>query len=222
MKSTVRESLSTALSTCVDDYGEEEVSLQCYRSEERSTSTLSSFQCIMLSQHDTSDLLEERMAEFDSGKQRCISRSGFRTLFAVDSKLSIELRIRKGATEAVVMISAVVHTPKTLNLHNEKHLLQGGSYSLMTKMMKHNATLKRATWGESQGSHVGVFDGNFLLIADVNTSVLSNKRKLDLVLDEFVSKASEISKDFSQTHESVQIKLRRRRGLIKAYNKTLI
>lgn len=82
---------------------------------------------------------------------------------------------------------------------------------------------RATTWSGAEKSHIGTCgDGNFVFVSNVSVSVLSNKVKLNLALNEFISKASSISSDFGETHESIMSNLRRRRALVKAYNKTML
>jgi hypothetical protein len=237
-KRSMHHSFST-LSTC-DDYGEEDLYLQSYRTEASSTSgSISSTSTstsgsdvappCQFALHEANAKLEERLAEFKSEdmQQQSTSRSSDRTLLVASSSLSIGLQICKDSSKKdVVVISAVVHdtnNAKVLNVNNKKVQLQG-SYSLMTKMMKHNTALQRASncWGDAEASHIGVCGGKIMFVANVNTSTLSNKRKFGMVLDEFASKASAFSNDFAQRSESAKSRLNRRKCLMKAYNKTIL
>jgi hypothetical protein len=154
-KRSMHDSFST-ISTC-DDYGEEDLYLQSYRTEESSTSSSSTSSnsssstsgsdgappCQFALHEEANAKLEERLAEFESEdmQQQSTSRSGDRTLLVASSNLSIGLQICKDSSKKdVVVISAVVHdtnNAKALNVNNKKVQFQG-SYSLMTKMMKHN------------------------------------------------------------------------------------
>jgi hypothetical protein len=227
--SSMREHFS-ALSTC-DDYGEEDFYLKSYRRTEEESSTSGSSGAGSSAAGAPSSYpntkLENRLAEFES-EDMPLLRSGDRTLFVTSSNLSIELKIGKDSKNMdVVVISAVVHDTsngKVLNVNDKKVQLLQGSYSLMTKMMKHNTALQRASnWGDAEeASHLGAYGGKIVFAANVSTSALSNKRKFGLVLDEFVSKASDFSNDFAQTSKSAESRLLRRRFLMKAYNKTML
>jgi hypothetical protein len=236
--STMREHFSTR-NTC-DDYGEEDFYLKSYRRTEEESSTSGSTSgagsaagapsSCQFAHHEANTKLENRLAEFESEDMQRLPllRSGDRTLFVTSSNLSIELKIGKDSKNMdVVVISAVVHDTsngKVLNVNDKKVQLLQGSYSLMTKMMKHNTALQRASnWGDAEeASHLGAYGGKIVFAANVSTSALSNKRKFGLVLDEFVSKASDFSNDFAQTSKSAESRLLRRRFLMKAYNKTML
>jgi hypothetical protein len=59
-----------------------------------------------------------------------------------------------------VVISAVAHDHKTA---------KNGSHSIMTRMMKHNTILERATWGDTEARRMGACDGKcmfFVVIAN--------------------------------------------------------
>lgn len=201
---------SSSLGTFTDDYGEGDVSLQSYRSESCLSSSYN-----RISQEDANVLLQIRIAEYgtltnDVG--RYVSRSAKYT-FVLGGGRKIDVNIRGDAS--TVVFSTVVHNLNHGDIlrgakkNNQRH---GGSYSLMTLMMKHNATLARIAAHPNQRGHIGVYDGKFMLFGNAPVAVLSNKRRLDCILDDLLLKAIEISKDFANVEKSSKSKLFLRRN----------
>ena len=108
---------------------------------------------------------------------------------------SIDVSIRDD-TKAVV-ISTVVHIKKHVLRKSNHHW--GASYSLMTKMMKHNTFLNQVARDKTGAGRVVVYDGTFILFFNMSLSVLSSNWKLKLVLDNFMLKAVQSSKNFADT-----------------------
>lgn len=229
------EYFSTLSTYDADDCGEHDISLRRHQYElSGRTEPSSSLQ----SKDEITDLLEEQMADIGSASgrklHRCISRRGSHcTLNTInDDDEKVAVRIKGDSARAVVVISTVVHI---LNLgdstlvstsHQNKKTKLKGSYTLMTKMMKYNTTFKNTpTWGckADGGRYIACYDGKFVLFANVEASILSSGGgKLGSVVDAFISKAAEVSKDFATAPEADDAKSRRRRFLIKAYNKTML
>lgn len=204
--SSLHDSFST-LGTITDDYGEPDISLRSYRSDYLSHK---------MSQEDANDLLQERVASLEC--HGCEVKNG-KCTFTVGGDHKMEISIR-GDGNAVVVSTVVQSLDHSDVLHKKSG--NQGSYSLMTLMMKHNAILKRAARNENEEGHIGLYDGTFVLFANLPITVLSSKRKLEGVLDDLTLKAVEISKDFAKVQETTKAKRLRRRFLIRAYNKTLL
>lgn len=228
----MHESFST-IRAWTDESGEDDYALQCsYTSGDSRTTSSQAFGCTgNVSKEDANNLLERRLSEFyplDDEAQRFISRSGDRTLFVSSLNSAVELRISKDvANNEIFVLSAVVHKLTIVTQKRQKHQLKG-SYSLMTKMLKHNTAMQQrrnaSDWSsDHKESRIDTYgDGVFVLFSNLGTSVLSDKLKMNLVLNEFILKASIIREDFAQTQGSIKTNLRRRRILTKAYNKTML
>ena len=186
--STFRDSISSKTFT-EDDYGECDVSLRSYHSSNSGID-----ETFGLSQQEANGLLYDRLHACGlSSRNLHIASNGKYTFVAGRDQHTIDINIR-GDTKAVV-ISTVVHKG-THVLKN--HLRSGTSYSLMTKMMKHNALLSRAgTGSKPDASHVNVYDGTFILFSSIGLSALSSTSQLQLVLDDFIFKAVQIRTDFA-------------------------
>ena len=175
---------SSSSITMADDYGECDVSLRSYHSSNPGID-----KTFGLSQQEANELLQERLQAFalSSGDRHD----------ATNGKYTFDVSIRDD-TKAVV-ISTVVHKGKHAG-KNHRH--SGASYSLMTKMMKHNALLSQAATGsKTDPCRVDVYDGTFILFSNMSLSVLSSNWELELVLDEFILKAAKIGTDFASTQQ---------------------
>jgi hypothetical protein len=170
-----------------DDYGECDVSLRSYHSSNPGIDETFGF-----SQQEANELLQERLRVCGlSSRHLHVASNGKCTLVVDGDQHTIDVSIR-GDTKAVV-ISTVVHKGK----HQQR---SGASYSLMTKMMKHNALLSQAaTGGKPDACRVDICDGTFILFYTIGLPALSSNWKLELVLDDFTLKAVKISIDFADT-----------------------
>ena len=169
--------------TMADDYGECDVSLRSYHSSNPGID-----KTFGLSQQEANELLQERLQAFalSSGDRHD----------ATNGKYTFDVSIRDD-TKAVV-ISTVVHKGKHAG-KNHRH--SGASYSLMTKMMKHNALLSQAATGRGKPDtcRVGVYDGIFFLFSNMSLSMLSSDWKVELAMDDFLLKTAQIGTDFGNT-----------------------
>ena len=178
-------------SIVTDDYGECAVSLRSYRSSNPEID-----QTFGLSQQGANELLQERLREFALSSGTLHVACNGKCTFVAGGDHTIDISIREDTKN--VDISTVVHKGK----HAQKtHRRSGASYSLMTKMTKHNALLSQAATGRSRpdACRVGVFDGSFILFSNMSISMLSSNWKLELVLDDFILKAAEIGTDFASS-----------------------
>lgn len=250
---TMHDSFDTISTVCssVDDYGEEDVSLQSYGIDESSgsSSACSALTALEVTRNKNAanrhhELLQTRMSQFfesGSGKpqQLCGStrRGSWNTLAVKSEGHKIEFSTR-GETASVFRVSTVVHKVKKqwhiANKHGNMKKQRPAPYSLMTKMMKHNAILKRSA---SKDSHNGgsalvvgnehitaAHNGSFFFSANVNVSVLSRQDTFDSIIDDFMSKTNAIEKDLAKATQglgSTSAKLRRRKRLLAAYHRTM-
>ena len=176
------DSLSSITST-EDDYGECDVSLRSYHSSNSGID-----ETFGLSQQEASELLQERLHACElSSRNLHVASNGKCTFVAGGDQHTIDVSIR-GDTKAVD-ISTVVH--------KGEHVFKT-SYSLMTKMMKHNALLSQAgTESKPDACRVDVYNGTFILFSSIGLSTLSSTSQFELVLDDFISKAVQIRTDFT-------------------------
>ena len=182
-RSMIGQSYSSIMTT-EDEYGECDASLRSIDKTFR------------LSRQEANQLLQERLRKFALSSGDLHVASNGRCTFVAGGDRTVDVNIRDD-TKAVV-ISTVVHKEK----HAHKiHRNSGASYSLMTKMMKHNALLSQAATGRGKpdSSRVGVYDGSFFLFSNMSLSTLSSNWELELVLDDFILKADQIGKDFANT-----------------------
>ena len=178
----------SSMATTVDDYGECDICLRSYHSSNPGID-----KTFGLSQQEANQLLQERLRKSALSSGDLHVASNGRCTFVTAGDHTVDVSIRDD-TMAVV-ISTVVHKG-THVLKN--HLRSGTSYSLMTKMMKHNALLSRAgTGSKPDASHVNVYDGTFILFSSIGLSALSSTSQLQLVLDDFIFKAVQIRTDFA-------------------------
>lgn len=254
-QSTMHSSFNT-ISTVCSSVDEENISLQSHGyHDEYISSTHKKFAALeaAIEQEATRNknaviqhaLLQERMNEFlddDSGKQQqlCNStrRGSWNTLAASSGGHKIEFATR-GNDASAFRMSTIVHKMKKQHcIVNDKagtkKKQRSAPYSLMTKMMKHNAILKRAASKGStsdSGKLVGnehitaAHNGSFFFSANVDvSSVLSSQETFDSVIDDFMSKTNEIEKDLAEAAQGAGIKskLRRRKRLQTAYNRTML
>ena len=174
-----------SITTTEDDYGECDVSLRSYHSSNSGID-----ETFGLSQQEASELLQERLHACElSSRNLHVASNGKCTFVAGGDQHTIDVSIRDD-TKAVV-ISTVIH--------KGEHVLKT-SYSLMTKMMKHNALLSQAgTGSKPDACRVDVYNGTFILFSNTGLSALSSTSQLALVLGDFIFKAGQIRTDFTNT-----------------------
>ena len=196
-KETNKMSMLTDASSSImtDDYSECDLSLRSYRSSNPGID-----ETFGLSQQGAKEMLRERLCAcaLSSGDLH-VANDGNCTFVAGGDDHTIDISIRDDAKAMV--ISTVVQKGK----HDYKIQRQSGaSYSLMTKMMKHNALLSQAATGRGKpdACHVCVYSGTFILFSNIRISVLTSNLKLELVLDDFIMKAAQIRADFANTRRS--------------------
>ena len=206
-------------SVLADDYGECDISLQSYQ---RTSSGVD--ETIGMSKQEAKELLQGRLELFGlcSGEHLHVGSSGKFT-FAAAGDHMIEVCIRDD--NKAVILSTVVHKGKHGGLlADRKSHRSYCSYSLMTKMMKYNTFLLRSR-GVAGGKpdtagRIDVYDGTFVFFSNMSLSVLSSNGTLELLLDDFILKAVEISKDFAKVRDTTTTKLRRRL-LVRSYDNVL-
>jgi hypothetical protein len=177
-------------SIVIDGYGECDVSLRNYHSSDPSID-----ENFGLSRQEANKLLQERLGAFRLSSGDLHVTSNGKCTFSAVGDHSIDVSIRDD-TKAVV-ISMAVHKEKPV--HKKIYHHNRASYSLMTKMMKHNTFLSQAAGGKTDAGRVGVYDGTFILFYNMGLSVLSSNSTLKLVLDDFMVEAVQISIDFANT-----------------------
>jgi hypothetical protein len=182
----------SSITTTEDDYGECDISLRSYHSSNPGID-----KTFGLPQQEASQLLQERLSvlALSSGDLH-VASNGRCTFVTGGGDHTVDVSIRDD-TKAVV-ISTVVHKVKDVHKTHRHH---GASYSLMTKMMKHNALLSQAATGRGKpdACRVGVYDGNFFLSSNMSLSMLSSDWKVELALEDFLLKAAQIGTDFGNT-----------------------
>lgn len=199
-------SSSTLLRPCCDDYGESDASLRSYhQSDSQQSFCCCSFQNTVVSRETANKLLQERLREFgpSKGDRLHVSPESGKSSFITARGHKIELSIQSDMK--YVSISTVIHTVKHGSLlspsggkGNRNQLRPNrGSYSLMTKMMKYNAILKRSP--SSGSGHILACDGIFVYFATLDVSGLTRKGALATVLEDMIIKAGEMSEDFAKT-----------------------
>ena len=174
-----------------DDYGECDVSLRSYRSSNPAID-----ETFGLSQQRANELLQDRLRAFAISSGDLHFANDGKCTFVAGGDHIIDVSIRDDTKN--VDISTVVHKGKHAH-KNHRH--SRSSYYLMTKMMKHNALLSQATTGRGNpiAYRVGVYDGTFILFSSMSISMLSSNSQLELILDDFISRAAQIGTDFANT-----------------------
>ena len=181
----------SSIMTTEDDYGECDISLRSYHSSKPGID-----KTFGLSQQEANQLLQERLRKSALSSGDLHVASNGRCTFVTAGDHTVDVSIRDD-TMAVV-ISTVVHKGKDVH---KTHRPSGASYSLMTKMTKHNALLSQAATGRGKpdSCRVGVYAGSFFLFSNMSLSMLSSNWELELVLGDFIVKAAQIGKDFANT-----------------------
>ena len=181
----------SSMATTVDDYGECDICLRSYHSSNPGID-----KTFGLSQQEANQLLQERLRVLALSSGDLYVASNGRCTFVTGGDNTVDVSIRDD-TKSVV-ISTVVH--KVEDVHKTRRHC-GASYSLMTKMMKHNALLSQAATGRGKPDtcRVGVYDGIFFLFSNMSLSMLSSDWKVELAMDDFLLKTAQIGTDFGNT-----------------------
>lgn len=213
-------SSTTGSSFSTDDYGEADVSLQSYRRTiHQEDAAASGSLRRRISREDANKLLIQRLGQFipSSGARLQVSKTG-KCSFETASG-TIELCIREDHNTDAVTISTVVHKTNHSNILASQMGRPQGAYSLMTKMMKHNALLSRSNAGR-----ICAHDGVFVFFTHMDVMDLCIEGRIEAALESVMLHAVEIRKEFTKTSDptSGRQHIRRRRYLLGAYNRTLI
>jgi hypothetical protein len=166
----------------VDDYGECDVSLQGYNCDNW---------CPIAFEHAQS-LLLERLREvpqyFTEYSIRETRNGGTIDLGGNEKQRTVGLNIREDI-RAVVMTTVVYEASSTPTKGEVLNF-----YSLMTKMMKHNALLQNEEPGYGQ---IGAYGRTFVFFRSISISSLTVTDSFAPLLEDFVAVSDRIMKDFA-------------------------
>lgn len=196
---TKSRSAEAAATMGLDDYGECDRSLASYKRDSMSSQAAFSLE-------EAYERLYERLKEYppftkSQTIERMIDDSCTQSrsfVFTAGHNLRISVQIRSDVQR--ILFSTVVHK---LNYQQQQEVSPQPSrgYSLLTKMMKYNSILGRATGG---GQVVCTSEGSFVFFQDVNMMgalcCTTSCCKLSVLVDDFVLKAMEIRRDFMRTN----------------------
>ena len=195
MLTILGESSSSMMS---DDYGEFDISLRSYQSSTPGVDRTFGYTPI-----EAIRLLNERMRELGEslGEQKInFEQSGERWYVSpLGDDFTVDVCIADDAK--AVVVSTIVHrwrsSPSTDSQDNGtcSNPGDGHSYSLMTKMMKHNALLK----GKSSDARIyRAREGSFVFLSSMSLCVLFGDGKLQKALHDFILTAISIKWDFKK------------------------
>lgn len=218
-----------------DDYGEEDVSLQSYRTSRQDAGSTHEHHEGVLAREETKKMLLQCLRKLDStsGMHLQVSETTGRCCFeTANGRHKIELSIREDDPDTVIISTVVYKTnqgdDRTAGQRRESQPTQG-SYSLMTKMMKFNAQLSRrsVTAGGTAAQNgaagrVSCHGGVFVFFLHMDIMNLCIEGRVKTVLEDIMLQAAEMSKEFVMAQDVLADKgkrLRRRRRLIGAYNR---
>lgn len=181
---------ASTMSSTADDYGECDASLMSYRSE-----TLHQ-ELEFPSRQEASGFLFESLRNFGpcSDQITKTSENGRYCFFASGHEKKIEINIRSDLK--AIVFTTVVHEVKHSELLHKRGRGRGTQYSLMTKMMKFNTLLNRASAGQ-----IGSYEGRFVFFRNLSLAVLRTGN-LSEFLEDYILKAVEVSLDFALAGKS--------------------